>query len=170
MVIARTKLVIEDPFIRFDPYYIILNYRGSKPERFYTRLSELIPLIYGVDRGQVQERTFKWDNVGDTQKFDVFWEITKPLDRFTYFRMSAELTGQSTKGEGGARVRLFGTLRTEYPQDTLWQRSVFYEMIRMLWHTIFYKTQRLKYLHEGRALIRNMEIEIKKAFEEFRVS
>jgi hypothetical protein len=33
---------------------------------------------------------------------------------------------------------------------------------------MFYRTARLKYLHEGRALLRNFEIEVKKLFEDFR--
>ncbi|MFH1105805.1 MAG: hypothetical protein V1731_01170 [Candidatus Aenigmatarchaeota archaeon] len=169
MVIARTKLTLEDPLIRVDPYYIWLNYKGPGPERFYAKLAELIPLIYGVERGQVLERTFNWDTLGDTQKFEVFWEITKPLDRFSYYRMTVEFSGQCTKGQGEARIRLFGCIRTEYPQDTLWQRSIFYEILRMLWHTMFYRTARLKYLHEGRALLRNFEIEVKKLFEDFRL-
>jgi len=58
-----------------------------------------------------------------------------------------------SKGHGKADIEVEGALRTEYPQDTMWQKSLFYEFLRMAWHTMFYASKRDEYLRDGRVLL-----------------
>lgn len=168
MVVARTKLMIEDDILRPDPHVLRAHFSGNKPERFYKEIAMLIPKIYHARGGEVQEVGFSWDNVGDTQKFKVRWQIMRFLDRFSYYFFTIDLEGKSIKGIGDVDIELDGCLRTEYAQDTMWQKSLFYEIMRMFWHRIFYNTKRMKYLEEGKTMMRSFENEVKLLFEKFK--
>ena len=50
-------------------------------------------------------------------------------------------------------IEIDGVVRTEYPQDTFWQKSLLYEIMRMFWHSAFYSSKRDEYLKEGRRLM-----------------
>jgi len=53
-------------------------------------------------------------------------------------------------------------LRTEYPQDSVWQKSILYEMLRIFWHKSFYIDQRNKYMEDGRREMARFVEEVKK--------
>ena len=63
--------------------------------------------------------------------------------------------------EGKANVRIEGMLRTEYPQDTVWQKSVFYEMFRVFYHKVIYEDTRKQFKIKCRDLIGSLNEEIK---------
>ena len=52
-------------------------------------------------------------------------------------------------------------LITEYPQDTIWQQSIIYEIFRRFWHKFFYHRKRMEYLDLAKELIVNFETGIK---------
>jgi len=55
---------------------------------------------------------------------------------------------------------------TEYPQDTLWQKSIVYEMLRRLWHRLFYHHKRMQWLGYGKELTVAYEQALKKFGEQ----
>jgi hypothetical protein len=59
-------------------------------------------------------------------------------------------------------------LRTEYPQDTLWQKTIFYEMMRVFWHRGFYHNKRREYIIEGRRLLAMLQDQIEEYFRDLR--
>ena len=151
MVWARSKLMIEDDLL--SPLPIIkIKFSGPNPERFYKELYNLILVSFRVHEHSVQEKEFQWSK-GETEKFSIAWEMNKDLDKFSYYFVNVRLNGEMSKGMGKAEVEVEGVLRTEYPQDTLWQRSLLYEVLRMFWHTTFYTSKRDEYLRDGRMLL-----------------
>ena len=71
------------------------------------------------------------------------------------------MKGFSAGGEGKAVIRLKPRLITEYPQDTIWQQNIMYEMFRRFWHNMFYQQQRMQYLNLGKELLTSMESSVK---------
>lgn len=151
MVVARTKLMIHDDLLRPIPV-VILNFTGQKPERFYKEIPDLLASTFRVSEDSIQERKFLWTK-GEPEKFKVTWEINKDLDKFSYYWVEIKLEGNTSKGMGSANVSVEGALRTEYPQDTIWEKSLLYEFLRMFWHTFFYTRKRDEYIREGRRII-----------------
>ncbi|NIO44849.1 MAG: hypothetical protein GTN36_04850 [Candidatus Aenigmarchaeota archaeon] len=151
MVWARAKLMIEDDLLKPEPVATI-KFSGRNPERFYKEIYNLLLVTFRVHEHSIQEKEFLWSK-GEPEKFKVRWEINKDLDKFSYYFLKVTLAGETHKDHGKAEIEVEGMLRTEYPQDTLWQRSLFYEMGRMFWNTVFYKSKRDEYLREGRRLI-----------------
>ena len=167
MVWGRTKLLIWDYI--FEPAKEIrITYAGKNPEKLYTKANELIRTIFNVPEGYVQEKLFNWEKVKDADRFEISWEVTKILDYYTYIVVEMDLSGFSAEGEGRASFRLKPRLITEYPQDTLWQQSIVYEMMRRMWHKTYYHHKRMEYLYLGRELIINFERSVKQYMEELR--
>jgi hypothetical protein len=63
--------------------------------------------------------------------------------------------------EGSAEIEIESVLRTEYPQDTVWQRSLLYEIFRVLYHRMIYEERRKKYLRQCKEETLRMHDELK---------
>ncbi len=151
MVWARTKLMIHEDLLR-PRAKVNIRFSGPNPEKFYHEIPTLIESIFRVSEHSIQEKSFKWQK-GDPEKFAVKWEVAKDLDMFSFYWIQVKLTGTSSGGVGNAEVKVDAALRTEYPQDTFWQKSLIYEFLRMFWHTTFYAHRKNIYLVEGRRLL-----------------
>jgi len=165
MVFARTKLLIQDDLMRPRPVFRI-NYTGPRPTKLYKEIPEILASVFRVHVGQIQEKQISWTK-GDPEKFRVLWEMDKDIDRFTYVMIELELDGSESKGVGSAKLSLKdGILRTEYPQDTVWERSLLYELLRVFWSKVFYWHKREQYIRDGRRQIAEFIEEVKKVMHE----
>ncbi len=160
MVIARTKLTIHDDLLRPWPK-VIINYKGPDPKRIYTEVPNLLATVFKVHTGQIQEKKSYWQK-GDPERFKVSWEMHKDLDKWSFYIIKVDLDGEISKGVGYASITIDGALRTEYPQDTIWEKSLLYEFLRMMWHRMFYEKKREEYLKEGKRLIATFVEELKR--------
>jgi len=165
-IFARTKLLIHDDCLTPQAPFTIMEYKGPNPQNLYNKIKELLVSIWRVDPSDIQEREFSWDRSSGVEKFKVRFEATKDLDTFSFFYITVSLSGEAKHSrefgkEGSAKIEFEPWLRTEYPQDTIWQRSLIYEMLRMLWHKLIYQSTRLRYLQECRELSERFAEEIK---------
>jgi hypothetical protein len=167
MVWARTKLLIWDYV--FEPVKDIkIDYSGPHPERFYKKIREIIKTVLNVPDAYVQEKSYSWDKGKDVEKFEVDWEVNKVLDTFSYITIEMSWKGFSAGGEGKMDVKIKPRLITEYPQDTVWQNSIVYEMVRRFWHKHFYHRKRMEYLNFAKELVVSVETSIKDYGEKLR--
>lgn len=164
MVWARTKLLIWDYI--FEPVKAIqISYAGRNPEKLYKKLNELIRTVFNVPDAYVQEKAYNWGKEKEAEKFEIEWEVSKILDLFSYIAVELTLKGFTAEGEGRAIIRIRPRLITEYPQDTIWQQNIIYEMLRRFWHRMFYHHKRMEYLNMGKDMIVNFESSIKHYME-----
>ncbi|MBI2972022.1 MAG: hypothetical protein HYY37_06380 [Candidatus Aenigmarchaeota archaeon] len=167
MVWARTRLLIWDYI--FEPVkQIRISYVGRNPDRFYRKVNELVRTTFNVPESYVQEKDYTWEKIRETERFDVGWEVNKVLDTFSYITVEIDLRGFVTEGEGRATIIIKPRLITEYPQDTIWQQSIFYEMLRRVWHKAFYHHRRMEYLNMGKELVVSFESSLKHFAEALR--
>jgi hypothetical protein len=160
MVWARTKLLIWDYI--FEPIKDIrVSYTGPRPELFYKKINELIRTVFNVPDAYVQEKTYTWEKGKDSERFEIDWEVNKILDIYSYIVTEISIKGFTANGEGKAVIRIKPRLITEYPQDTIWQQNIVYEMFRRFWHNVYYHNKRMEYLHMGKELITSFESSIK---------
>lgn len=160
MVWARTRLLIWDYV--FEPVKDIrISYSGPHPDKFYKKINELIRTVFNVPDAYVQETTYSWEKGKDTERFEINWEVNKLLDTFSYITVEIIFKGFSVDGEGKASVRLKPRLITEYPQDTIWQNSIIYEMLRRFWHKYYYHKKRMEFLSYAKELLTTFESSIK---------
>jgi len=151
MVWARAKLMIHDDLLR-PLSKVNVKFSGKNPEKFYKEVYNLLLISFRIHEHAVQEREFRWSK-GDPEKFSIVWHAEKDLDKFSYYWIEVSLKGETSKGVGSAEIVVDAALRTEYPQDTFWQKSLLYEFLRMTWHSTFYQPKRDEYLREGRRML-----------------
>jgi len=166
-IFARTKLLIEeDCMAPPGVVYLTLNYSGPNPDKLYTKIKEVIYTNWAIEMNELQEKDFSWDRSGGGEKFSVRFEVFKDLDQFSYEYIVIVLSGDAKPSkefgkEGSATIRMESRVRTEYPQDTIWQRSLFYEMFRVFYHRIVYEDMRRRYKDRCRENLMKFHDEIK---------
>lgn len=168
MVWARTKLVIYDNLYEPGEKDVLFNYSGPHPEKFYNKIRSMMHNIFNVPKGRIQEMNYSWEKHKDKDKFNIKWRIVKEMDIYTYLRYDIILNGSSENHDGSVSIRQKPRIITEYPQDTLIQQSILYEMARRYWHNIFYAKQRQKWMNEGRDMAAEFENTLKEYGEELR--
>ncbi len=170
MVWARTKLLIWDYV--FEPVKEIgIKYEGKHPEKLYPKIHELIRLVFNVPEGYVQEKDYSWKKKKDIENFAIDWELTKIFDTYTFLAMELKLSGfVITEGDGKASIRFRPRIITEYPQDTVWQQSIIYEMLRRFWHKSYYHRKRMEYLYISKEMVIEFERKLKEYMAELRES
>lgn len=168
MVWARTKLVLYDNIFEEGERDIAMSYSGKHPEKLYYKLKEIFLDVFNVPRNKIQEMHYNWEKKGDSDSIDVRWRVVKDMDMYSFLRFDISFKVKSTAGEGTASIRLKPRFITEYPQDTLIQQSIFYEMARRFWHNTFYQKQRLKWFHLGKELSARFDDAVKQYMDGLR--
>lgn len=153
----------------FEPVKEIrISFTGKNPEKFYKKINELLRTVFNVPDAYIQEKDYNWESLQGSEKFKVSWEVNKVLDVFSYITMEIDMTGFSANGEGKIDINLKPRLITEYPQDTIWQQNIIYEMMRRFWHRMFYHQKRMEYLNHGKELVTTFESSLKHFAESLR--
>lgn len=173
-IFARTKLVIHDDCIGRIPgsalpgrTWITLNYSGPNPQKIYPEVKKLLSSVMKFDEKDIQEKDFFWDRSGPEERFSINIEANEDLDRFSFMHVVVGIKGVARPSEefgkeGEAEIKIEAHIRTEYPADTLWQRTLFYEFFRMFFHKVIYKSTRQRYLERCTALVNQFQEELKK--------
>lgn len=166
-IFARRKIVIEQ-YCMGPPGspYITLKYNGPNPQNIYEQMKKLFNIIFKLEEGELEEKDFSWDRSGAKEEFSVKFELVKDLDKHSYFRILMSLKGEAKPSkefgkEGSASIFIDARVVTEYPQDTIWQRSLFYELFRSFYHKVIYEDTREAYRRECREAINRFNHELK---------
>lgn len=150
-VFARTKIVMKDNCFEEDPGEIELKFVGPNAQKIYQRSYDLIKSVFMAADSDIQEESSSWGKA-EKEKFGARWWLHKDMDLFTHLWIRFDISGEGTQKAGKARIRVRPVMRTEYAQDTIWQRSLLYEMLRTFWHRVFYHNKRHEYMVECRNL------------------
>lgn len=165
---ARAKLLIENMCITYRPK-ISFSYSGPNPQRAYKKFLKIITDDLKIPRHNIQEKLFKWDRSEPVEKFTMAWEIVKDFDKFSYMFLEVSMNGtikpsEEFGKEGDITITMQGIVRTEYPQDTMWERSFIYEILRTFWHKIFYADKIKQYVSDCRDWMLYIQNEMKSFF------
>jgi len=122
-----------------------------------------------IPRENVQEKAFNWDRNGKTERFSASIEVVKDFDKFSYMDLDIKLSGSVKPSEefgkeGTVTIVLEGIVRTEYPQDTMWERSFIYEIFRSFYHKVFYQEKRKRWVSQCRDWMLYIQNEMKAFF------
>lgn len=165
---ARSKLLIENHCITYRPK-VSFTFSGPNPQKAYKKLLKIIVDDINIPRQNIQEKYMKWDRSGATEKFRADWEVVKDFDKFSYMFLEIKMEGHVKPSkefgkEGDVTITMQGIIRTEYPQDTLWERSFVYEALRSFYHKLFYADRVKQYVSDCRDWILFIQSEMKSFF------
>lgn len=168
-VFAKTKLTIEDTCM--PPRAIVeLSYSGPDPDKIYPKVLDILRAKLAVPEHLIQEKEYEWDRSKLPEKFSMSIEAIKEFDRFSYMLLKIKIKGSVKPSkelgkEGEAKVEIEGVVRTEYPQDSLWERSILYELLRTIYHKTVYQQRFLRFKEECRKAMLALQDELKSFFE-----
>ncbi len=167
-VFQRTRILIHDYCLIPRPT-ATLEYSGPNPQKAYEYIRKLFGSLFLLTEKEIQEREFRWDKIPGGESFHVVWETIRDLDTHTFQDIKMTMDGTVTPSkefgkEGTLKIAFEGKIRTEYPQDTIWQRSLIYEMFRTFYHKTIYQGIRKKYIEDCRALLLQFSDEMKSFF------
>lgn len=171
-ILARMKMLVEEEIYppkgtaKGSPRSIH-SYNGPNPAKLYPKTRELVKSIFNVTDSDIHEEIYDWGK-GEKEKFRVRFFVYRNLDKFTYYLIRIDVKGEGTEKSGKGSITIRPLLRTEYPQDTLWQRTIFYEMLRVFWHRAFYHNKRREYILEGRNLLAMLQQQLEGYFRDLR--
>jgi hypothetical protein len=134
-VAARTKVVIEESCLRAPS--LTFTYKGPNPQDIYKKVKKLLPTIFKVDEHDIEEREFLWDRSTAEEKFKTVLNFIKEFDPTSYMEVQISLEGFAKPSkefgrEGEATITVEAKFRVEYPQETFWQRSIFFNIYQKL--------------------------------------
>lgn len=151
MAFARAKLTMEDNCFIEEPGGVEMKFVGPNVKKLYKLMYEAMKSVFNVTSSDIQETDYNWGKTDTGDKFKVRFWMHKDMDIFSYLYIRFDISGEDdNKGSGKVTMNVRGLLRTEYPQDTVWQRSLLYEMLRTFWHRAFYHKKREEYAEECR--------------------
>jgi hypothetical protein len=162
---SGTKLTIINPLYQRGAKPGLKNlefyYQGKNADKLIKFVPKLVQTIFTPTTWQQKEVNIKENEESYT------WFIFKDLDYYTYFRVDVEL--KITKKENRVKIKLSDpVIVTEYPQETYWQKTFLYEILRVLWHNLFYNKKVEQYLDWGRLKISCFEEKLFKYFDKLR--
>ena len=150
MVFARAKLLMEDNCFTEEPSDVVIKVSVPNPAKLYKKSYEIVKSVFRVADSDIQETAYNWSKSAKGDKFKVRWWMHKDMDLFSYLFIRFDIAGEGDAKAGSFAITISALLRTEYPQDTVWQRSLFYEILRTFWHRMFYHNKREHYAEECR--------------------
>lgn len=164
-IFARTKITIEEDCMLPTPK-INVTYTGPNPHKVYPKMIEILKTNLKIKPENIQEKEFKWDRASVPEKFSGAVEAFKDFDRFSYTLLMIDFSGSVRPSkqfgkEGEVRIVIDGVLRTDYPQDTVWEKSLIYEIFRTFWHKVFYQEKRYKFREECRQMMLTLQSGLK---------
>ncbi len=169
---ARSKLLIENQCVTYRPK-ITFSYSGPNPHKAYKKFLKIVTDDIKVPSQNVMEKYVKWDRSGPEEKFVAAWEIVKDFDKFSYMFLEVDMNGtfkpsKEFEKEGDVSITIAGIVRTEYPQDSMWERSFVYELLRTFYHKTFYEDNVKRYVSECRDWMLYIQNEMKNFFNMLR--
>ncbi len=165
---ARSKLLIENQCLTYRPK-VVFSFSGPNPQKAYEKFLKIVVDDIKIPRQNIQEKYMKWDRSGPTETFRADWEVVKDLDKFSYMFLEVSMKGKVKPSkefgkEGDVTITMQGIIRTEYPQDTMWERSFIYEILRSFYHKVFYADDVKRYVSDCRDWILFIQNEMKSFF------
>ncbi len=149
MVWAKSKLELYE-YVRQPDKDSVINYSGANIPAFYQFLKKAAVDVLGISATDLHEMAYTWEKTDGKDKFRIELRAIKEFDDFTHLRFDVNFKGEFHDNEGNITIILKPRLITEYPQDSILQQSIFYEMARTFWHNTFYHKKRWEYLLQSR--------------------
>lgn len=152
------RWVLEDDCLTPDRQ-LRIDFKGPNPFRIYGAIPQFLRAIFDVRGKDVWEREFRWDITADPRDFFFRFVVRKGYDNFS--RIYAEVIVQGKQPsdpnkEGEAVIFIRGILRTESPENTIFQKNNLYKSLRWLYFRTLYNDVRRNYLEECRIKINDL--------------
>ncbi len=156
--------VLEDDCLVPDRQ-IRIDYKGPNPFRLYAIVPQLLRAIWEIRGKDVWEREFRWGSEDDPRMFFSRFIARKTYDNWSKVYMEIIMQGKQHSDpnkEGEVTITIKGILRTESPNNTIFQRSSIYKSFRWLYFRSLYNDVRRNLIDECAIRIGDLSNEIRR--------
>ncbi len=170
MVWAKSRMVIRDYI--FEPRRnLYLMWSGRIPSKICIEIYHLLQEIFSVPESHIMEMVSDWETKEGNIKFKVGWRVIKEFDIYSYLRFDINIAGKIDKsGYGTISIAMKPRFFTEYPQDNIFQQTILYEILRRIWHVVFYEKKIFQYKEESRILVMEFNRRLKELLESYSIT
>lgn len=137
---------------KFDLTIIPLtfSYNGPNISFIAKNLKKIISSALEIREEDVKESSFNLSR-GEKEKMSAEYKINKKLDPYCYYRFEIKSFYEADINDTGKfELSIKGSLYFELPQETFFQRSVFFHFFFSLYWNLYYSNIVGKYIEEGR--------------------
>jgi hypothetical protein len=141
------KIIMEDDCLA-PAEKIELEYAGPNPFKAYLITKRTLQQVFEIKTKDIWEREFRWDYTGDPRGFFIRIFARKKMDKNTYVFSEIIFQGKQPtdpKKPGSLKMKIGGYVKTTFPQDTIFQKTL-YRMFIWIYHRLIYFKQRRYYL------------------------
>jgi hypothetical protein len=142
------------------------SYEGPKASWLVKNLKKDLAFAIGLPEEEIREQNYSISRK-EREIISGTFRITKRIDTYSYYLFEISYSANlDEEGNGKFNANFKVTLYTEYPKVTAWQRSIFYEIWRTLFHEFYYKYQIEKYKKDGLNTLKKIEEVLKNEIRE----
>jgi len=153
--VLYSQAIIIKTDVTVIPY--TFSYEGPKAGILVKNFKKDIATAIGLPEEEVREQNFSITRK-EKESINATFRLTKIIDSYSYYLFEISYNASlDLEGNGSFSSSFKVTVFTEYPKVTSWQRSIFYEIWRSLFHEFYYKHQIEKYKIEGIRILKKIE-------------
>lgn len=142
------------------------------PQNAYNELIDILIMRNNFPRGLINEELYEHEQDGDTHIIHSEVEAIKPFDAFSQvvieFELDIEMTpvrNEEFDYVGDIDLIIEGVVRTEYPQDTTFQKSIISHAFRVFYEKLLYSDVQEIYIQKCNKYVRRLRDGIKSYFD-----
>lgn len=142
------------------------------PQDAYNELIDILIMRNTFPRGLINEEVYEHEQDGDTHVIHSEVEAEKPFDQYSSviieFELDIEMTpvrGEEFDYVGDIDLLIEGNVRTEYPQETTFQKSIIGHAFRVFYEKFLYGDVQEIYMQKCNKYVRRLRDGIKSYFD-----
>jgi hypothetical protein len=142
------------------------------PQRIFSLVKEVLIMRCRLKEDDINEKIYEHDKSTVPEKIHAFIEAYKHLDRYSDVVLEITMDfvlkpvhREGVEYVGDAKVKIEGFVRTEYPQDSILQKSILWNVFRTFYEKAIYGDIRGNMMDLCRSFIKKVTAEINNYFK-----
>lgn len=142
------------------------------PQDAYNEFVDVLRTQCGIDSDDINEEEYEHERKGEVEIISVEIEAVKPLDKFSKIVIEADMdiemrpaSGEEYDYVGDLNIDVEGEVRTEYPQESMLQKSILWHAFRVFYEKVLYGDVKENYMKTCNKYMRTIRDELKSYFD-----
>lgn len=132
---------------------LTFTYEGPKISFLAKNIKKIISSALEMSEDEIKESSFNLSR-GEKEKLKADYRLNKLIDRNCYYRFEISISYEIDINDVGKfESSIKGSLYFELPQETAFQRSIFYHFFFSLYWNLYYSEIIRKYIEQGKSYL-----------------
>ncbi|MEM5824636.1 MAG: hypothetical protein QXW04_01225 [Candidatus Aenigmatarchaeota archaeon] len=132
---------------------LTFTYEGPNISMISKNFKKIVSSAFEIKEEDIKESFFNLTR-GEKEKMSAEYKLNKKIDSFCYYRFEIRISYEADINDNGKfETSIKGSLYFEVPQETSFQRSIFYHFFFSLYWSFYYSKIVEKYVEEGKGYL-----------------